>query len=210
MKNVLIFGDSYSTFLGYIPEHYAAFYWSDPTPHGVCRVEQTWWHQLMAETGAELVLNDSWSGSTVGYTGYPGDDTEKMSFIARLEKYINADWFADKDIDTVFIFGGTNDHWCGAEVGELQLEDWRKEDLYRVLPAICYFIHRLKETLPSARLIWLINTELGVAIPEGIRSACRRFGIEFIDFDYIEKIGGHPTPVGMTQIKDRIKEVMKL
>lgn len=210
MKNFVIFGDSYSTFHGYIPEHYAAFYWSDPTPHGVSEVEQTWWHQLMTETDSNLVVNDSWSGSTVGYTGYPEDDTEKMSFIARLEKYIKADWFKDKDIDTVFIFGGTNDCWCGAETGELQFENWHKDDLYRVLPAVCYFIHRLKEALPSARLIWLINTELGEVIPEGIRNSCRHYGIEYIDFEYIDKLSDHPTPLGMTQIKDRIKEVMGL
>lgn len=207
MRNFVIFGDSYSTFHGYIPQHYAAYYWQEPDPcHGVNRLEQTWWHRLMTVTGATLVLNDSWSGSTVGYTGYPGDDTETMSFIARLEKYIAAEWFSDKDIDTVFIFGGTNDHWCGAEVGELQYTDWKKDDLYKVLPAICYFIHRLKGALPSARFIWLINTELGEAIPEGIRNACNHFGIEFIEFDNIEKIDGHPTPTGMNRIKDTVIE----
>lgn len=205
MKKFAIFGDSYSTFHGYIPEHYASYYWCDPSPcHGLNRVEQTWWHQLMTETDSDIVLNDSWSGSTVGYTGYPGEDTEVNSFIARLEKYIRTGYFADKEIDTVFIFGGTNDHWCGAELGSLQTENWQKEDLFRVLPAVCYFVHRLKAALPNTRLIWLINTELGEILPEGIKNACRHFGIEYITFDHIDKIDGHPTPTGMSEIKDTI------
>lgn len=210
MKNFIIFGDSYSTFHGYIPEHYAAYYPQDPTPHGVCRVEQTWWHMLMTETGADLILNDSWSGSTVGYTGYPGEDTEVNSFIARLEKYIETDYFADKDIDTVFIFGGTNDCWCGAEIGELQTDYWKKADLYKVLPAVCYFIHRIKSVLPNTRLIWLINTELSESITEGIKNACRHFGIEYIAFEHIDKLPDHPTPIGMTEIKDTVIKYLSI
>lgn len=205
MKNFMIFGDSYSTFYGYIPEHYAAYYWQDPEPcHGLNRVEQTWWHQIMRETNSNMVMNDSWSGSTVGYTGYEGENTEVNSFIARLEKYIANGFFEDKNIDTLFIFGGTNDHWCGAQVGELQFDGFEKADLYRVLPAVCYMIKRSKEALPDAKIYWLINTELGEAIPEGIKSACRHYGIEFIDFEHIEKIDGHPTPNGMNEIKDSI------
>ena len=65
-------------------------------------------------------------------------------------------------------------------------------------------IKRSKEALPDAKIYWLINTELGEAIPQGIREACRHYGIEYIDFEHIEKIEGHPTPVGMTEIKNTI------
>ena len=205
MNNIFIFGDSYSTFLGYIPEHYAAYYWQDPSPcHGLNRVEQTWWHQLISETGTNLVMNDSWSGSTVGFTGYEGENTDINSFIARLEKYIAADYFNDKDIDTLFIFGATNDDWCGAEVGELQYEGWVKEDLYRVLPAVCYMINRAKQALRQSKIYWIINTELKDSIAEGIKAACRYYDIEYIALEHIEKIDGHPTPKGMTEIKDRV------
>ena len=158
----------------------------------------------MRETNSNMVMNDSWSGSTVGYTGYEGENTDINSFIARLEKYISEGFFEDKDVDTLFIFGGTNDYWCGAEVGQLQYDGFKKEDLYRVLPAVCYMIKRSKEALPEAKIYWLINTDLSEAITKGIREACRHYGIEFIDFDHIEKIEGHPTPVGMTEIKNTI------
>ncbi|MBR4881126.1 MAG: hypothetical protein IKU19_04290 [Clostridia bacterium] len=205
MKNFMIFGDSYSTFHGYIPEHYAAYYWQEPDPcHGLNRLEQTWWHQLMRETNSNIVVNNSWSGSTVGYTGYEGENTEVNSFIARLEKYIAEGFFEDKDIDTVFIFGGTNDCWCGAEVGEVQYDNFEKSDLYRVLPAVCYMIKRTKEALPDAKIYWLINTELTDSITEGIKAACRHYDIEYVAFEHIKKVDGHPTPVGMTEIKNEI------
>ena len=74
--NVLIFGDSYSTFEAWIPEGNASYY--PPTTESrpmIDDVKDTWWHSLITETNSNLVLNESWSGSTVGYTGYDGADT---------------------------------------------------------------------------------------------------------------------------------------
>lgn len=74
-KNIVIFGDSYSTFEGYIPSGYYPYY--TPTqPHipDVQCVENTWWHMLVKELGANIVRNDSWSGSTVCNTAYEGVD----------------------------------------------------------------------------------------------------------------------------------------
>ena len=90
MKKAMIFGDSYSTFEGYIPDGYAIYYSKIPRVEGidVTEVTQCWWHMLMSEMGVELVMNDSWSGSTICYTGYQGDCSATSSFITRLEKYI--------------------------------------------------------------------------------------------------------------------------
>jgi hypothetical protein len=72
--NTLIIGDSYSTFKGYIPEGYAPYYTNEPGNTDVRRVEETWWHQLQAETDCRILLNNSWSGSTICHTGYDGVD----------------------------------------------------------------------------------------------------------------------------------------
>ena len=75
IKNVMIFGDSYSTFNGYIPEGYRTYYseeWRNETD--VRKVEETWWKQFLSATGASLTQNNSWSGSTIGYTGYNNED----------------------------------------------------------------------------------------------------------------------------------------
>lgn len=203
LGNVFILGDSYSTFKGYIPEGYAVYYSENSTDFGVDRVENTWWMSLINETASTLVHNNSWSGSTIGYTGYSGDCTNS-SFITRFEQLLEQGWFEENKIDTFFVFGGTNDSWSNAPLGELKLADWSREDLFSVLPAIGYIAHRLKTALTDTRVIFIINTDIKTEIQEAIKKACGHFGAEYIALKDISKIEGHPTKEGMTQIKDQI------
>lgn len=206
LKQTLIFGDSYSTFEDYIPKGYAAYYTNIPiTSTDVTKVTQTWWHMLLSEAEATLLLNNSWSGSTIGYTGYDNADCScTSSFIFRLKQLKEAGFFEKNQVDTVLIFGGTNDSWCNAPIGSLQYADWQEDDLYSVLPAVCYFFHELKETLPEANLICLINTELNPQVEEGLRLASLHYGILPICLHDIHKIDGHPTIEGMKNIKDQV------
>ncbi len=206
LGKVLIFGDSYSTFEGFIPEGYEVYY--DTNESGgtdVKDVKDTWWNKLIVETGSELVLNNSWSGSTIGYTGYENADCSKTSsFIYRLEKLCENGFFAENKIDTVFVFGGTNDNWSDAPIGELKYEDWERSDLYFVLPAVCYFLSKLKEIVSGADIHVLINTELKDEISDGIEKACDYYDLHSIRFKEIDKVEGHPTVAGMEQIKTAI------
>lgn len=203
--NVVIFGDSYSTFNGHIPEGYASYYFGDQGATDVRRVEETWWHQLMDETNSNLLLNNSWSGSTICHLGYNNVDCSKInSFIYRLEQLRENGFFETNKVDTVFVFGGTNDSWSNDPLGEMKFDAWTKEDLFCVLPAISYFVALLKETVPQADIICLVNTELKEEIGAMFREVGERFGVRTIHFDDIDKIGGHPTIKGMKQIKDRI------
>ena len=71
LGNVMIFGDSYSTYAGYIPKGYAVYYSGHrENPPDVFDVNNTWWGRLLQATDSSLVENNSWSGSTIGYTGY--------------------------------------------------------------------------------------------------------------------------------------------
>lgn len=56
-----IFGDSISTYDGYIPTGFNVFY---PLSGELTDVSQTWWMQLLDDTGMELCANDSSAGST--------------------------------------------------------------------------------------------------------------------------------------------------
>lgn len=203
---VLIFGDSYSTFEGYIPEGYASYY--PPSIEGrpkITDVRDTWWHLLIEETKSNLVLNDSWSGSTVGYTGYGGQDTSGFSsFITRLEKMIERGFFSENKIDTVFIFGGTNDSWSDAPLGKAKYENVQRDDRYFVLPAICDLIRMVKEALPEARIIYVINTDIKTEIADTVIEASNKYGIEYILLENIDKMSDHPTVLGMKQIKEQI------
>ena len=100
----LIFGDSYSTFKGFIPDGYAVYYSEEERPEtDVTKVSETWWHQVINEANLNLVLNNSWSGSTIGYTGYNNSDCSKSSsFIYRLKELIENGFFTNNKIDKVF------------------------------------------------------------------------------------------------------------
>jgi len=206
LGNTVIFGDSYSTFSGYIPEGYAVYYTKTREIPDVNRVEETWWHMLAAELEGSIVRNDSWSGSTICYTGYNGVDcSETSSFICRLNKLASDGFFSDNKLDTVLIFGGTNDNWANAPLGELKYSDWGKDDLYNVLPAICYFVSRIKELAPNARVVCVINSELKLAVTNGFIAACERYGADYVKLENIDKMNGHPSVKGMNGIKDQIK-----
>ncbi|MBR3804148.1 MAG: hypothetical protein IKJ14_02220 [Clostridia bacterium] len=214
-KNVLIFGDSYSSYTGTIPEDWIYRVYYDGT-NILSSPDQMWWNLLVEERGGTVVRNDSSSGSTIGYTGYSGNDySNSYSFINRLEKLIQSGYFEQNQIDVVFVFGGTNDSWCGAELGEEMYEGWEKEDLYKVLPAITYFYNRLREVLPNAEIYGISNCvsvedgDGGIKpeVSQAIKNACESVNGKAIILEDIHKQSNHPSETGMIQIKDQILEV---
>ncbi len=204
LGNVLLLGDSYTTFKGYIPEGYAAYYSdSETSVTDAVAVEHTWWHQVIEKTGSNLVLNNSWSGSTVCNRGYNGNDSTRSSFITRLDALIDGGFFEENKIDTVLVLGGTNDSWANSPIGEaLMYEGWTKDDLYSFLPAMGYLATRLS-TL-RARVVFISNTELKPEVTGGIKEACAHFGIELLELSKIDKIAGHPGIAGMKKIADQV------
>ena len=208
INNFLIFGDSYSTHRDCIPNTYPSHYYTEgrspEEPNTKMRPEETWWGRIIDNTDAKLVLNDSWSGSTIGYTGYSGDCSKTSSFIRRFEKMRENGFFRDNKIDTVFIFGGTNDSWSNAPLGNEQYSDWKREDLFCVLPAISYFISLLKLELPSAKVVVIANTEIKPEIIECMRKSAELYGVDFVELADIEKVLGHPTVLGMEQIYQQV------
>ncbi len=213
-RNIIIFGDSYSTFKGFIPEENEPYYYPGGYSNGIIKndvenMTDTWWGQLISEGGHNLLLNDSWSGSTIGYTGYENTDcSETSSFIYRFNKFKAAGFFKDNKIDTVLVFGGTNDSWCGAPIGELKYADWSKEDLYSVLPAISYFFKILSDEFSDCKIVSIINTELDEAITQGIIDASKHYGITPVMLEDIDKVNGHPTLAGMTSIKEQVAKAL--
>lgn len=209
LGNVMILGDSFSTFEGHIPEGYATYYTNAGHEHtDVNRVEQTWWHQLLAENEARLILNDSYSGTTVCNTGYDGKDMSKTSFIARLDELIESGWFKENKIDTLFVFGGTNDSGASSPLGEWKYSDWKQEELYSFLPAVCYLLHRIKECLPQVRPIFVINFYIKTPLTDGIMKACEKYDVECIRLTTVEINSSHPTIEGMKGIKTQISDYL--
>ena len=209
LGNVLILGDSYSTFEGHIPEGYAPHYGKNLHPEcGIKKVSETWWQRLIDKTESRLILNSSWSGTTVSHTGYNKSDCIDRSFAARLDRLIEEGFFEKNSIDTVLVFGGTNDNWAGSPIGELMYTEWTTQDLYSFKPAFCYVLNRLREAVPTARVISIVNTELKAEVVDGMLKACEHYGVQCLSLCDIEKVNGHPTAKGMEQICEQVLHIL--
>ena len=203
MNNILIFGDSYSTFRGFIPDGYATYYPKDG--FDVSTVSDTWWQRVIDEIGGKLLLNNSWSGSTIGYTGYGGADCSKTSsFIYRLRCLIEEDFFEKNEVNTIFVFGGTNDSWSSAPLGEKICGDIKEEDLFLVIPAIRYFLESVKAAAPFAKIVTIINTDINDKIKDTIKFYSEELGITYVTLADICKKDGHPTALGMQEIAKQV------
>ncbi len=205
-NNVFIMGDSYSTYKGYIPDGYSPYY-SDvrEEPPIVRGVEKTWWNILAKEKNLNIVFNDSYSGSTVCNTVRENHNVD-VSFVSRMDKYITGKFFDQNKINTMLIFGGTNDSWINCPIGELKFSDWTEDELKCVLPAFCYIITRAKEVAENVLVI--INTKLKQEITAGIIEACEKIGVEYLCLNEIDKENGHPTVLGMQQIAMQVAECL--
>lgn len=206
-QKVSILGDSYSTYGGHVsPDWNFAWYngsdGGDKAGHNdVKSVDQTWWRLLCKEKGYTIEKNNSFSGSTVCYTGYGKNDYSDRAFITRMCNLGNP--------DIIFVFGGTNDSWAKSPVGSYQHEGWLRKDLYAFRPAFCYMIHYLKQNYPSARIINICNSELSPEVTETEARVCEYYGVTNVQLHDVDKQWGHPSVAGMRAICDQVKEVLK-
>lgn len=111
-RSLSILGDSISTYDGWIPEECVVFY---PNNGELTDISQTWWMQLLNDTGMELCANSSSSGSTCvgdsldidnpqyGCSGY------RISLIAGKQ---------GKMPDIIIVYMGTNDLLKGIPLGD--------------------------------------------------------------------------------------------
>lgn len=203
--SVSILGDSYSTFEGYLtPDTMDIWYFEnkqDPRRTDVKSVSETWWMQLIKKRNWKLELNNSWSGSTICYTGYGDEDYRLRSFITRVP--------ALGSPDIILIFGGTNDSWSNAPVGEYKYADWRRADLYTFRPAMACMLHKIKERYPTADVYFISNDGLKPEITESMAQICKHYDVPMIQLENISKTAGHPNVKGMTQIAEQLDKAIK-
>ncbi len=198
-KKVSILGDSYSTFKGVIPANYSSFYPNDR--NDVVEVEQTWWSLFIKAKDYQLEKNDSWGGTTICGTGYGGMDFSRNNFIARVDSLGNP--------DIIFVFGGTNDAWAKAPIGEYQYSDWTKDDCKNFRPALACLLDMLQKRYPQAAIYSLLNSELQEPINESFREICKHYNVQLIELHDIEKQNGHPSISGMKSICDQLMEAIR-
>ena len=209
LGNVVIFGDSYSTFEGYIPEGYPSYYTEYTSDCGVHSYKRTWWYKLVEKTDSNLLLNSSYSGATVCHTGYYGDDYSAFSFASRLDKLISEGFFEKNTVDTIVILGGLNDYWAGSPLGEIKYEGFREEDLYSLYPALSYMLSRAKTASPETRIIYIAEEYLPGEMKASLREICEHYGVETVELHNISKMNGHPDRAGMKAIAEQIVEYLE-
>lgn len=200
-ERISILGDSYSTFSGYIPAEYEQWYTGDTKMTDVTDVRQTWWWQVVKEGGYLLEKNDSYSGATISYRGYHGEDYSERSFITRLTRLGSP--------DILLIFGGTNDSWAGVEVGAYKYENQTREDLFTFRPALAKLLCEAQSRFPNVRILYLINTGLRKEITESTIEICKHYGVEYLQLKEIGKQSGHPNIAGMKAIANQVLAVLQ-
>lgn len=201
---VSILGDSYSTFEGYMtPQTNELWYYAknDTVKTDVSQVEDTWWWKVIKEGGYRLAVNNSYSGATIGYTGYNGNDYSDRSFITRMTNLGCP--------DLLLIFGATNDNWCGEKLGEYKYADWTKADFYTFRPALAYMLCELQRHYPNVQMLFIINTDLKPEFVDACKTICNYYHVDYVELHNIKKNYGHPTKKGMESIARQVLDKLK-
>lgn len=202
---VSILGDSYSTFGGAVQPETNLCWYNGPDSgweknNDVKELDQMWWSILCRDNGWEVERNNSYSGSTVCCTGYSKKDYSDRAFITRVLNIGSP--------DIILVFGGTNDSWAKAPVGEYKYAGWTKNDLYSFRPAFAYMLHHLKEAYPQALICNITNSQLSDAVTGSMDEICRHYGVTNVRLHDIDKQMGHPSQAGMQAIAAQVSSAI--
>ena len=217
-----VLGDSISTLEHYSVPEYAAFY----THHncletGVFIPSDTWWGQVIDTLGGKLMVNDSFSGSTVCF--HP--KYEIQSYGCGKKRTSNLGKYGCSP-DVIMILMGINDWGKGIPISS------NKEDhAYCFLPSYQIMLDQLKQNYPKAE-IWCLTLPIstcsgypdfcfpycfgGIHIEkycDAIRICAKQAGARLIDlynasepYDTVD--GFHPNEQGMQTLANNILHLL--
>ena len=203
-KSVSVLGDSYSTYENFMTPGTNELWYYVENPEArtdVKNVRQTWWHQVIKENGWRLCVNNSYSGATISYSGYDGNDYRDRSFNTRMDNLGQP--------DIIFVFGATNDSWAGSPIGEYKYERITYGDLYQFRPALARMLQWMTDRYVNTEIFFLLNDDLRDEIDESVKTICAHYGVPVIELVGIDKISGHPSVKGMRQIADQVNAFLQ-
>lgn len=207
LTTVTIFGDSYSTFDGWLTPasneswYFAPGHVSRNVKNDVTKVEECWWYQVIERMGWTLERNNSYSGSTVGYFGYQNENYHARSFCTRVENL--------GEPDVILCCCATNDAWTGEKVGEYKYANITENDMWYFRPAFAKLCMQLKQSYPQARVVFIMNTDMRPETAESMRVICRHYGMELLELQYLDKQEGHPSVKGHKEFADQVVAYLK-
>lgn len=215
-KQISILGDSISTLDGYNPEGYNLFFTGDNCAKaGVREMNDTWWGQVINLLGAELLINNSWSGSRVSQL----PRSEKLFPSGCSDERTSALHLYDTMPNVIIVYLGTNDWAYGVTPEPWNIGDCDENEL-SFSGAYETMVKKLQNNYPNAKICCCtLNTTFMSANPEFkfpvahggvhidvynniIKSTANRFGCKLIDLAAYHKAydsidGSHPNANGM-------------
>ncbi|MBQ9057681.1 MAG: SGNH/GDSL hydrolase family protein [Atopobiaceae bacterium] len=213
---VSVFGDSISTFEGYNPPGYAVYYdASDILSLDVRKSADCWWMQTIMALGGELLVNDSYSGSTVSSGIFPAATNEQR--LSNLGK-------DGQSPDLILIYLGVNDFMFCVPIGR-QTSDGPRVAHY-FADAYLMMLEELESRYPQAAICCATimrsnwpgrfrhiqampeHNETGLELAhydEAIRAAVARTNAKLVDLAsfgkrYDAPDGAHPNARGHAQL----------
>lgn len=202
---ISIYGDSISTFEGWLPNGYATYYPINPV--NVLTVEDTWWYSAITKLNARFLANASYSNTGVVTTGSPSDlkGTEEAR-IKELRKN-------NQDPDIIIIYLGIND--CKRDIttknfkeGYITMIERMKKEFVGVDIVIC--------TLNACSFSYQQCYNLRIEYNNALREIAGEFNLSLIELDKVITEENkalymanmlHPNRAGMDEIS---KEVIKV
>lgn len=199
---ISIYGDSISTYEGMIPEGYSFYYplYCD----SVKSPTDTWWHLTVTNLGANLLVNNSYSGTCVCGGKNQGNDLERMAKLA--SGGINP--------DIVIIYLGINDVVSNRTLDYFESSYISMvESMKSMYPSVKIFI----STLPYETNTYKKYPGLRETYNIIIRKLANILDCELIELnDAINESNGastlndtiHPNKKGMIELANKVTEVI--
>lgn len=214
-----ILGDSISTFEGCsVPESAVYYDTAHKFASGVLTSLDTWWGQVIEHLGGELLVNNSFSGSTVCW--HPLYEVQSFSCSDERTSSLHRDGTLP---DVIMVYMGTNDWGCGFRVFRDERFDCVADTPALFFAAYRQMLWKLRQNYPNAE-IWCFtlpvsqcSAKTNFKFPycyggrhiseycEAIRACADEFGCRLIDLynncaPYDTLDGFHPIASGMKTI----------
>ena len=110
MKQISIIGDSISTYYGFVPDGYKVYYNEEMAlENKLTSVDDTWWRIVCKHLGAEICVNNSYSGSRVSGNGFECASSDERTSSLHTE---------GTTPDLILLYIGANDFGRGIGIKE--------------------------------------------------------------------------------------------
>lgn len=148
-----VLGDSASTLFGYSQPAGAEFYNAyRKYETGVYYPSDTWWGRVIEALSGELLINDSFSGSTVCSLSH-----EETEACACGERRTSALGTGERDPDVIMIFMGLNDRGYGVRLRPVREEERGNTEIFS--EAYRIMLKKMRSRYPQAE-IWCLTLPL--------------------------------------------------